>query len=70
MNDSNQLVIRPVTNAWEFVNLFYDRREATFYCRIHKIDQQRTPAGWEWISRSGATMQIAYDRAIEAALSK
>lgn len=70
MADSNHLNIRPIARGWEFVNLFYDRAAATFHCRIRECSPSTHRDCWTEITRSGATMQIAFDRASDAAQGK
>lgn len=70
MGRSDTLIMRPITQGWEFVNLFYDRRAATFYCRVRKVDPTKNQNDWAEVSCSGATMQIAFDRALETALTE
>lgn len=65
--DSNDLRIRPIPAGWEFVNLFFDRQAAVFYCRIRKIEIEKPQNDWREVTAAGATMQIAFDRACEAA---
>jgi hypothetical protein len=45
----------------------YRNRDGLYHCRIRKIDPRRSVNSWDEISASGATMQIAFDRANQEA---
>lgn len=67
MTESLQIFsIKDVARGWEFVNM-YRNRDGLYHCRIRKIDPRRSVNSWDEISASGATMQIAFDRANQEA---
>ncbi len=64
---SNNLNISGIQQlGWEFVNLFFDRRTQVFFCRIRRVEPEKNQNDWLEMTTSGATMQIAFDNAVDA----
>jgi|HubBroStandDraft_2_1064218.scaffolds.fasta_scaffold330216_1 hypothetical protein len=63
MSPAQEFTTKDITEGWEFVNIFYDRRKQLYYCRLRKIDSAPKQNDWLELTDSGATMQIAFDSA-------